>query len=65
MTEQIRVIYLSSRDVECAMCGISGIHSLAVPWYCGPVAEGESEGGYKDVCRPCFSKWESLHEVKP
>lgn len=36
-----------------------GYHSHAVPWYCGPVAEGESEGGYKTVCARCYGRWEA------
>lgn len=39
------------------MCGAVGFHEHAVPWYCGPVAEGESEGGYKTVCKGCHDKW--------
>ncbi|MGE0675056.1 MAG: hypothetical protein AB7O64_18590 [Methylibium sp.] len=52
-------IYLWRDPDECSMCGTLGYHSHAVPWYCGPVAYGESEGGYKTVCKRCHDRWEA------
>jgi hypothetical protein len=40
------------------MCGKEGDHRNGVPWYCGPAMEGESEGGYRSVCSPCFTRWD-------
>jgi hypothetical protein len=47
---------------ECNMCGALGRHRHGVPWYCGPVMEGESEGGYKCVCRPCHDRWAAWND---
>ncbi|MCQ9375148.1 hypothetical protein NMQ14_12890 [Methyloversatilis sp. XJ19-13] len=52
-------IHLWRDPEDCNMCGALGYHSHAVPWYCGPVAEGESEGGYKTVCARCYCRWEA------
>lgn len=52
-------IHLWRDPDECNMCGALGYHSHAVPWYCGPVAEGDSEGGYKAVCVRCYGRWEA------
>lgn len=54
----VTVVRLDYSPVECAMCESKGDHHHAVPWYCGPVMEGQSEGGYKTVCEPCYDKWE-------
>lgn len=53
----VTVINLWEEPDECNMCGAVGLHEYAVPWYCGPVAEGESEGAYKSVCKTCHDKW--------
>ena len=54
----VLIVHLWDFDaVECAMCGESTRHHYAVPWYCGPVAEGASDGGYKCVCKPCHDRW--------
>lgn len=55
----VTVIDLNAEPYECAMCGSIGFHKHAVPWYCGPVLEGQSEGGYKSVCKPCHDRWEA------
>lgn len=48
------------RDPDpCNMCNAMGYHTHAVPWYCGPVAQGDSEGGYKSVCARCYGRWEA------
>lgn len=61
----VTVIHLWQEQEECNMCGALGYHHKCVPWYCGPVAEGDSEGGYKSVCNSCYTRWErwndSLH----
>ena len=54
----INVYRLWDEPEECNMCDSVGFHTHAVPWYCGPVQEGKSEGGYKVVCKPCHDKWE-------
>lgn len=51
------VVHLWQEPEECNMCGTLGNHKHAVPWYCGPVPQGESEGGYKAVCERCHDKW--------
>ena len=53
----VTVIYLWKEPIECNMCGVVGFHEHAIPWYYGPVAEGESDGGYKTVCKTCHDKW--------
>jgi hypothetical protein len=45
--------------VECCMCPQQADHSFAVPYYCGPVLEGHSEGGYKVACAWCYARWEA------
>ena len=47
---------------ECNMCGVVGRHHNSVPWYCGPVMEGDSEGGYKGVCQPCHDRWAAWND---
>lgn len=54
----VTVIHLNAEPIECAMCGCEGFHTHAVPWYCGPVLEGQSEGGYKSVCSSCHDRWD-------
>lgn len=53
----VTVVTLWDMPVECAMCGREGNHTHAVPWYCGPVMEGASDGGYKTVCESCCARW--------
>ena len=52
------IVDMNAQPVECGMCGAEGFHDHCVPWYCGPVLEGESEGGYRTVCKLCHNKWE-------
>lgn len=54
---KVLCIHLWREPEECNMCGALGYLAHAVPWYCGPVAEGESEGGYKSVCKVCHDRW--------
>ena len=52
-------IHLWRDPDECNMCGALGYHHYAVPWYCGPVAQGDNEDGYKAVCERCYGRWEA------
>ena len=51
------IIDMWAAPIECGKCGIEDFHNYCVPWYCGPVLEGESEGGYRTVCKSCHDKW--------
>jgi hypothetical protein len=46
---------------DCCMCGkpCEGPKAWAVPYYCGPVPMGCSDGGYREACEPCYQKWEA------
>lgn len=48
--------------IECAMCPNLGQWIFAVPYYCGVVREGCSEGGYKSVCKPCHDRWAAWND---
>jgi len=57
-TTVLRVRHLWPADpVECGMCGRDTFDNYAVPWYCGPVLDGENEGGYRCCCKPCHDRW--------
>lgn len=43
--------------VDCCMCGRATLDHFAVPYYCGPVRSGKSEGGYAAACRGCYDRW--------
>lgn len=59
----LRVRHLWPEDpVECCMCGRPTFSHLCVPYYCGPVAEGQSQGGYAVACGPCYGRWERWHD---
>jgi hypothetical protein len=58
----VTVIHLQGEPHECSMCGAVGFHEHAVPWYCGPVMEGDSDGGYKTVCKKCHDRWASWND---
>ena len=60
----VTVINISEEPDECSMCGNMDFHRHAVPWYCGPVLEGESEGGYKTVCKSCHDRWAVWSELE-
>jgi hypothetical protein len=57
MTDQIEVIEMQSYGYDCAMCGTYSTDRFAVPWYEEPVPEGQSQGGYASVCKPCHDQW--------
>ena len=58
-TIPITIINMTPRDYQCAMCDEWTVDEYAIPWYCGPVRSGQSEGGYRSVCKPCHDKWEA------
>jgi hypothetical protein len=49
-------------QIDCAMCEAVGDWLHCVPYYCGPVAEGCSEGGYRAVCPTCHNRWARWHD---
>jgi len=60
----VHIVNMSPRDwFPCAMCEKPGDHRHAVPWHCGPVLEGESQGGYKSVCPTCYDRWETWSHI--
>ena len=61
--DRIHVINMTPPDaIECAMCPAVGDFRHAVPYYCGPVREGQSDGGYRCVCKPCYDRWEKWND---
>lgn len=55
----VRIIDLTPPDrFPCAMCGVEGDHRYGIPWYCGPVLEGQSHGCYRSVCRRCSLRYD-------
>ena len=61
MTGIVIIDMSPSTACDCAMCEQFGDWTHAVPWYYGPVAEGQSEGGYRVVCPMCYATWEQQH----
>lgn len=60
----LRVRYLNRLEpVDCCMCGKPTFSTLAVPYYCGPVRDGCSEGGHAFACEPCYGKWERWNDT--
>lgn len=56
----MRVRHLWPGDpVDCCMCEKPTHSRMCVPYYCGPVLEEQSEGGYKTACEPCYARWEA------
>jgi hypothetical protein len=49
-------------QVECCMCGRPTLSKLCVPYYCGPVREGCSAGGYDHACERCYARWERWND---
>lgn len=62
----INVHYVWEHPIECGMCGdiVYDPVTYDVPWYCGPVMEGCSDGGYRTVCKKCFNKWEAWNSTR-
>lgn len=59
----VRVRHMFPPDpADCCMCGKPTFDHWAVPYYCGPVLEGESEGGYRAACEPCYKRWEKWND---
>jgi hypothetical protein len=44
--------------VDCCICEKPTYSSFCVPYYCGPVQSGKSQGGYKTACERCYARWE-------
>lgn len=42
---------------DCCICGRATLDRFAVPYYCGPVRSGKSEGGYAPACQRCYTRW--------
>ena len=54
----LRVRYLWPQEPsDCCMCGQPTHSTLAVPYYCGPVRDGQSEGGHAVACPDCHQRW--------
>lgn len=59
----LRVRYLTPQEpIDCCICGKPTFSTLAVPYYCGAVREGCSEGGYAVACQPCHDRWERWND---
>lgn len=60
----LSVRYLNQEDpVECCICGQKTFSHFCVPYYCGAVREGRSEGGYAVACDRCYARWERWSDV--
>ena len=59
---QITIIHLNRDPINCWMCGKLDQCNYSVPWYCGPVLEGQSEGGRARVCKSCIIKYDKAVE---
>lgn len=42
---------------DCCICGRPTLDHFAVPYYCGAVRSGKSEGGYAPACQRCYDRW--------
>ena len=51
------IIDMWVEPLECGMCGSLGHHNHCVPWYEGPTREGQSDHGYRTVCKSCHDRW--------
>lgn len=59
-----RVRYLwPAEPVDCCICSRPTFSTLSVPYYCGAVREGCSEGGYAVACEPCYARWERWNDA--
>jgi hypothetical protein len=50
-------------EVECCVCDRPTFSKLCVPYYCGPVRQGCSEGGYSHACERCYARWERWNDA--
>lgn len=50
-------------EVDCCICERPTVSKLCVPYYCGPVREGCSEGGYSHACERCYARWERWNDA--
>lgn len=54
----LRVRYLTKPEPrDCCMCDKPTLSTLSVPYYCGPVRDGQSEGGHAVACEACHRQW--------
>ena len=61
----LRVRYLWPQEPsECCMCDQPTHSTLAVPYYCGPVRDGQSEGCHAVACSACYQRWTDWSSVK-
>lgn len=49
--------------VQCCVCGRDTFSHLCVPYYCGPVRDGCSEGGHAPACERCYARWERWNDA--
>jgi hypothetical protein len=60
----LSVRYLNQEEpVTCCICERPTFSTLAVPYYCGAVREGCSEGGYSHACERCYARWERWNDA--
>lgn len=60
----VSVRYLNDEEpVDCCICERKTFSKLAVPYYCGAVREGCSEGGYAVACERCYPRWERWNDA--
>lgn len=60
----LRVRYLTPREpIDCVQCGKPTLDTFGVPYYCGVVREGCSEGGYAIACLVCYQKWQRWNDL--
>ena len=61
----VRVRHLWGDDpVACCMCERETFDHFAVPYYCGPVLDGQSEGGYRVACAGCYRRWSDWSDAR-
>jgi hypothetical protein len=49
--------------VDCCICGKPTFDHFGVPYYCGPVRSGKSEGGYRAACERCYGRWSAWDDA--
>lgn len=50
-------------EVDCCICGRPTFSKLCVPYYCGAVREGCSDGVYNHACERCYGLWERWNDA--
>lgn len=60
----LSVRYLNHDEpVQCCICERPTFSTFCVPFYCGAVREGCSEGGYNTACERCYARWERWNDA--